>query len=111
MRLDEEDACMRKVYICSPYRGNVERNVDDARRYCRMAVDDGFIPVAPHIYFTQFLDDSVENERKAGIEAGIQLMLECDEMWVFGEPTEGMMKEIECARSHEMKIVMRTCNG
>ena len=69
-----------------------------------MAVDDGFIPVAPHIYFTQFLDDSVENERKAGIEAGIQLMLECDEMWVFGEPTEGMSKEIECARSHEMKI-------
>lgn len=102
---------MRKVYICSPYRGNIERNVDDARRYCRMAVDDGFIPVAPHIYFTQFLDDSVENERKAGIEAGIQLMLECDEMWVFGEPTEGMMKEIECARSHEMKIVMRACNG
>lgn len=102
---------MRKVYICSPYRGNVERNVDDARRYCRMAVDDGFIPVAPHIYFTQFLDDSVENERKAGIEAGIQLMLECDEMWVFGEPTEGMRKEIECAESHGMKIVMRTCNG
>lgn len=102
---------MRKVYICSPYRGNIERNVDDARRYCRMAVDDGFIPVAPHIYFTQFLDDSIENERKAGIEAGIQLMLECDEMWVFGEPTEGMRKEIECARNHEMKIVMRACNG
>lgn len=102
---------MRKVYICSPYRGNVEKNVGDARRYCRMAVDEGCIPVAPHIYFTQFLDDSVEKERKAGIEAGIQLMLECDEVWVFGEPTEGMRQEIECAVSHGRKIIMKTCNG
>ena len=102
---------MRKVYICSPYRGNVEGNVGNARRYCRMAVDNGFIPVAPHIYFTQFLDDSVEEERKAGIEAGIQLMLECDEVWVFGESTEGMRHEIECAEKHDKKIVMRTCNS
>ena len=102
---------MRKVYICSPYRGDVEHNVGNARRYCRMAVDNGFIPVAPHIYFTQFLDDSVEKERKAGIEAGIQLMLECDEVWVFGEPTEGMRKEMECAEKHDMKITMMACNA
>ena len=102
---------MRKVYICSPYRGDVEGNVGNARRYCRMAVDNGFIPVAPHIYFTQFLDDSVEKERKTGIEAGIQLMLECDEVWVFGGPTEGMRKEMECAEKHGMKIVMMACNS
>ena len=69
-----------------------------------MAVNEGFIPVAPHIYFTQFLDDSVEKERKAGIEAGIQLMLECDEVWVFGEPTEGMRQEIECAERNGIPV-------
>jgi len=96
---------MKKVYICSPYRGDVERNVGNARRYCRDAVKTGFIPVAPHIYFTQFLDDSVESERMAGIEAGIQLMLACDEVWVFGEPTDGMRQEIECAMENGLKIV------
>ena len=44
------------VYICSPYAGDVERNVLRARRYCRYAADQGFIPLAPHLLFPQFLD-------------------------------------------------------
>ena len=98
---------MRKVYICSPYRGDVEKNVRNARSYCRMAVEEGAIPMAPHIYFTQFLDDADEAQRGIGIEAGIQLMLECDEVWVFGEPTEGMKSEIGRAQENRMKIIRR----
>ena len=26
------------VYVCSPYSGNVEENVQNARRYCRFAL-------------------------------------------------------------------------
>ena len=95
---------MRKVYICSPYRGDVDRNVANARRYCRMAVEKGFIPVAPHIYFTQFLDDAIESERVAGINAGIELMNECCEVWVFDSPTEGMRQEIECAERNGIPV-------
>ena len=32
---------MKKVYICSPYRGDVETNVQNARKYCRAAVELG----------------------------------------------------------------------
>jgi hypothetical protein len=46
------------VYICSPYSGDVEGNVDAARRYSRFAVDKGYIPIAPHLLFPQFLDDA-----------------------------------------------------
>ncbi len=28
---------MKKVFICSPYRGDVEKNVEKARYYSRMA--------------------------------------------------------------------------
>ena len=45
------------VYICSPYAGDVERNVDAARRYSRFAVEAGYIPIAPHLLFPQFLND------------------------------------------------------
>ena len=31
------------VYICSPYAGDVEANVENARRYSRFAVDAGYI--------------------------------------------------------------------
>ena len=48
---------MRKklVYICSPCRGDVEKNIEKAQRYCREAVElwDDVIPIAPHVYFTR----------------------------------------------------------
>lgn len=50
----------RLVYICSPCRGDIEKNIEKAQRYCREAVElwDDVIPIAPHVYFTQFLDDT-----------------------------------------------------
>lgn len=85
---------MKKVFICSPYRGDVVLNTANAIKYARAAILSGYLPIVPHVYFTQFLDDSIEAERELGIEAGIQLLNECDEMWIYGEPSEGMKKEI-----------------
>jgi hypothetical protein len=42
------------VYICSPYSGNVNHNIKMAQKYSRFAVYKNFIPITPHIYFTQF---------------------------------------------------------
>ena len=46
------------VYICSHYAGDVERNVAAARKYSRFAMERGYIPIAPHLLFPQFMDDS-----------------------------------------------------
>ena len=43
------------VYICSPLSGDVEGNQEKAARYCRFAVDTGYIPIAPHLYFPRFM--------------------------------------------------------
>lgn len=45
------------VFICSPYADDPLNNERRAIRYCRFAVRQGYIPIAPHIYFTRFLDD------------------------------------------------------
>ena len=45
------------VYICSPYAGDVESNTAAARRYSRFSVEAGYIPIAPHLLFPQFLND------------------------------------------------------
>ena len=37
------------VYICSPYSGNVNHNIEMARKYCRFAVDKHYLPIAPHL--------------------------------------------------------------
>lgn len=85
------------VYICSPYSGDVEGNTQRARAYCRYAVDKGRIPLAPHLYFPQFLDD--RTERSLALFMDIVLLSKCAELWVFGETiSEGMQKEIRYAQ-------------
>lgn len=54
---------MKKVFICSPFRGDVKGNTEKARRYCRKAYESGCLPVAPHLLFPQFLDEMNEAER------------------------------------------------
>lgn len=83
------------IYVCSPLKGNIEANIDKAKGYCRDIILQGNIPIAPHIYFTQFLDDTKEEERTIGMEAGIELLKLCDELWVYGEHSYGMQKEID----------------
>jgi len=96
----------KKVYICSPYKGNTERNTARARTYCRFAFDEGFVPVAPHLYFPQFLDDSDKDERAAGLRYGLEQLWQCREVWVFGLViSDGMRAEIELA--NDLKIHVR----
>lgn len=85
------------VYICSPYSGNIEENLTNARRYCRYATDRGYIPLAPHLYLPQFLDEQME--RELALFMDIALLSRCAELWVFGSfISEGMKKEISYAR-------------
>lgn len=87
------------VYVCSPYSGNVEKNVDAARKYCRFAVDAGYLPIAPHLLYPQFMNDRSSYERKLGIRFGDILMDRCAEVWVFGSViSSGMRSEINRAQ-------------
>jgi len=87
------------VYICSPLSGAVEDNQENARRYCRFAVDSGYIPLAPHIYFTQFMNDRIAKERDLALFMDIVLLSKCSELWVFGDTiSKGMAIEIEKAK-------------
>jgi hypothetical protein len=87
------------VYICSPLKGNIEKNMQRAEGYCRFAWDNGFVPIAPHIYFPRFLDDTDKREREAAIRYGLEVMWTCKQLWVFGlRISDGMRAEIELAK-------------
>lgn len=98
---------MKKVYICSPYRGNIEANTANARAYCREAIMRGYNPIAPHLYYPQFLNEDAPIERQFGLFCGLYLLRECHEMWVYGDPreaTEGMRAEINEAAGLGIEI-------
>lgn len=88
---------VRKIFVCSPYStGNVEENVELAKKVARKIVDMGFIPIVPHLFLTTFLDDGNYHDRWNGILIGRELMYDCHEMWVFNytKESEGMTYEL-----------------
>lgn len=98
---------MKKVYICSPCRGDYENNIQRAKEYSRAAAMRGCIPVTPHIYLTQFMDDTVPAERALALRFGRELVLQCDELWAFGidNPTDGMAAELAVAKDAGIPVV------
>lgn len=93
------------VYICSPFSGEIEVNIQKARDYCRFAVDQKYIPIAPHLLYPQFMDDEDEMEREIGLFMGCILITKCAEMWVFGDRvSSGMAREIRRAQREGLPI-------
>ncbi len=93
------------VYICSPYSGDVRKNMEMARRYSRFAVDSGVVPLAPHLLLPQYMNE--DTERDLVMFMDMVLLERCEELWVFGAEvgvSDGMAAEIEKAVQRDMKI-------
>lgn len=94
---------MKLVYICSPLKGNMEANKRKANEYCARAANMGVIPLAPHTIFTQYLDDTLPDQRQQCLDMGLELLRHCDELWVCGDVlSEGMRGQIAFAMGHNI---------
>ena len=88
----------KRVYICSPYSApepeQLEANIRVARAMSRLAVSQGHWPIAPHLLLPQYINEETERELATGL--GLELIKECDEVWVLsGERSPGMIQELE----------------
>ena len=102
---DKKAAYLPLVYVCSPYAGDIETNTEKAKKYSRFAMDQGTIPVTPHLMYPQFMDDTNKDEREKAMHFNYVLLGKCKEVWVFGGViTHGMAREISIARKRHMVI-------
>jgi len=100
-----ETPAYEKVYICSPFAGDTEVNVENALKYCRFAVRQGKFPIAPHCYLPRFMDDDNPDERALALSFGIRLLYGCRELWIFGSHiSAGMKQEITAAKQRGIQI-------
>ena len=104
---NQNPALGRKVYVCSPYNAKtpeqIEANVTLAKSVCKAIVEAGNYPVAPHLYFPQFMNEKSEAEREFGIMAGLELMKGCDEVMacvVNDYISSGMERELTYAANN-----------
>ena len=81
---------------------------EKAQTACRLAIDAGYLPLAPHLYFTQMLNDDQLFERFLGMAYGSLWLDEADEMLVIGtELSDGMKQELEYARKKNIRVTMK----
>lgn len=99
---NKNPALMPFVYVCSRYRAKTSeerlQNIELAKHACERVIQMGAIPIAPHLYFTRFLNDNDEFERDFGMEAGKKMMEMCSSFFVLTvdeEISEGMDEEIK----------------
>ena len=96
------------AYVCSPYRGDVERNVAYAKEIMAQAIRRGFAPITPHLYIPAVLDDNDPIERRRGLDLGLALLKVCDYVVVgcrYGI-SDGMRDEIKTAMELAKGIVL-----
>lgn len=87
---------MKKIFICSPFRGAdccpnrylhgsqiITGHIEIARLLCKTIVTDKILPIAPHIYLTQFLDDNNPIQRQVGCNHSLALLKECSGMIIY----------------------------
>lgn len=106
-QVERTEKSMTIVYIASAFKGNAEDNLAKTRIYCRLAAKEGYLPIAPHLFYPQFLDDNNPEERELGIQLGLHLLALCDEVWCFGKITEGMAREIKEAEDLCIPIIYK----
>ena len=103
MRREKRKKRLSLVYICSRYAGDVEKNVDAAKKYCRFVLNQNVVPLAPHLLYPRFMDDNKEQDMVRTINK--VLLGRCDQVWVFGETiSSGMGYELKLARNFKKHI-------
>ena len=119
---------MRKIYICHPYAKNPKKYREVVRQICEYITNNEkeryrnlvknqdniigkksiVVPIASHLIFPEFMND-VDIDRQLAMDYCIELMLACDEVWVYYEEgvTSGMREEISAASGAGVTVVWK----
>lgn len=104
----QKEESMEKVYVCSQYgsRGDKATNLEFAKFFCMLVIEEGKIPICPHLFYSQVLNDDVKAQRAAGMRIGLDLLKDCMELRIFSPISEGMRGEILKAREWGIPITI-----
>lgn len=103
---------MRLVIVESPFAGDVEANIQCARRCVRDSLSRGEAPIASHLLYTQqgILDDDIPSERQWGIDAGLawRAVAEASVVYVDRGISKGMEYGMAAAKEAGMPVEIRS---
>lgn len=97
---------IQTVYLVSPLRGDYGSNIEFARSCMLDSLKRGEAPFAPHILYTQVLDDTNAEDRARGMEAAEAWINACDVMVAYLDRgvSSGMRAEISAAHRIGLRV-------
>ena len=102
---------MKRVIIESPFAGDREENIKYARACMKDCLKRGEAPLASHLLYTQegILDDNDPEERKLGINSGLEWGKVADKTVVYTDNgiSKGMEFGIKNAQGEGREVVYR----
>jgi len=92
------------IYVCHPYaQEDPGENANLVRGICRALVAEGALPIGPHIYLPQLVDDLAQ--RELALSLCLQMVTFCDELRVYGDRiSDGMRREIDFASDQGISV-------
>lgn len=88
------------IYICSPYAGDTEANIQIAKLFSQKVTKKGHLPICVHLFLEKVTGLSEWQNRKELLKQAIEYLKICDEIWInstFGI-SKGMQQEINKAK-------------
>ena len=105
---------MKLVILESPYAGDIDANIEYARRAVKDSLSRGEAPIASHLLYTQpgILDDNDPDERQWGIDAGLAWRRVADMSVVYTDLgiSQGMKYGIVLAEEQGIPVEYRQIN-
>ena len=102
---------MKLVILESPYAGDVQANIDYARRAVADSLSRGEAPIASHLLYTQpgILDDDDSQERELGISAGLAWgrVADASVFYIDRGVSRGMEEGMRRAREENRHVEVR----
>ena len=98
------------AYITAAWCGEPDTDTEMGARYSRMAYEAGFSPVCPVLYMPLFLNDSVPEEHKAGIDMRRDLLRRSHVLLVCGGDVDEDVKN-DIAVAGRLGIAATTLDG
>ena len=104
-----EAGAVKLVILESPYAGETEANLAYARRAALDCALRGEASQASHLYYTQFLDDSIPSQRELGIRLGLAWARVADYNVFYTDRgwSTGMLRALDASWFRRKQVFLR----
>lgn len=98
------------IYIATPYRAKTKDQFEKQLNYtkdlaAKQVAEDNDV-IVPHLYYPQFLNDDIPEERVAGMESAKRLIKVCGKVLVGAKHgiSQGVQAEIDYAKENNILV-------